>query len=327
MNRREIVSAALGLPVVWWNRSLFAQAKPLPIIGLLHQGSREAIGHRLVAFKEGLAALGWKEGANVVFEERWADGRAERLHTLAEELAAKKPAVIVTGGSPPVVAAAKAAPNIPVVMATVGDPVASGFVASLARPGGMITGLTSIAGNITDKYLELLVAIAPKLGRVGFLFDSAVTSTPLHMEAARRSSARYSIEGVFTEAGRPDDIEAAVSRLAGERVQALVIMPSTLFAAERRRILKAALAQRWPVAAQTPEYADAGALLSYGADPAASYRRAAYYVDRILKGVKPADLPVEQPTKFELVVNLKTARALGLLVPQSVLLQASRVIE
>lgn len=235
--------------------------------------------------------------------------------------------MIVVGGSPPTLAASKAAPNTPIVMASGGDPVAAGLVASLARPGGMITGLTSLAGNITDKYLELLLVAVPQLRRVGFLVDSTVLTASAHMEAARRSGSQLSVEVRFAEVARLEDIDPGIVRLTQEGIQALAIMPSTRFAADRRRILTVALAHRLPVVAQTHEYVEAGALLSYGADPSALYRRAAYYVDRILKGAKPGDLPIEQPTQFETVVNLKTAKALGLNVPQSLLLRANRVIE
>jgi putative ABC transport system substrate-binding protein len=302
VNHRRALLFLLGAAALaQW--TLWAQAKPPVVVGLLHPGSRQAMAHRHSAFKEGLAALGWREGTQVVFEERWADGRAERLPALAEELAARRVAVIVTGGSPPVAAAIKAAPNTPIVMATIGDPVASGFVPSLARPGGMITGLASITGSVTEKYLELLLEIAPKLKRVGFLFDSSVLINTAHMEAARRSSTRLGVDVRYAEAAGADEIEAAVSRLARDGIQALVVMPSTIFAADRQRILNLALAQRWPVVAQTNEYAEAGALLSYGADPLVSYRRAAYYVDRILKGTRPGDLPIELPTTFVLTVN------------------------
>jgi putative ABC transport system substrate-binding protein len=191
----------------------------------------------------------------------------------------------------------------------------------------MITGLTSLAGNITDKYLELLLDVTPTLRRVGFLIDSTVLTASSHMEAARRSGTRLSVEVHFAEVARPEDIERGIARMTQEGIRALVIMPSTIFAANRRHLMPLALAHRLPVVAQTHEYAEAGALLSYGADPSALYRRAAYFVDRILKGAKPGDLPIEQPTQFELVINLKTAKALGLTVPKSVLLRADRVIE
>lgn len=325
MRRRAFTGFMLGVIVAPANQ-LRAQAKPV-VIGLLHSGARDALAHRIAGLKQGLAALGWKEGADIVFEERWADGRVERLPDLAKELATKNAAVFVTGGSPPVAAAIKATPRIPVVMATIGDPVASGFVASIARPGGMITGLTSISANITEKYLELLLTVSPKLRRIGFLFDPTVLIAGVHMETARRSGAQQGVEIRHAEATRPAEIEQAMARLAEEGAEALVIMPSTIFAADRKRIVGLALARRWPAVAQTREYAESGALLSYGADPTEQYRRAAYFVDRILKGAKPGDLPIEQPTKYELTVNLKTATALGLTVPQSILVSADRVIE
>ena len=327
LNRRTVLVCAAAWGAFACAGRALAQAKTPVVIGLLHPGTREPIVRRLNAFREGMAALGWKDGTNVLYEERFADGRAERLVVLAEELVARKAAVIVTGGSPPVAAASKAAPGTPIVMAVVGDPIGSGFVTSLARPGGMITGLTTIAGNITDKYLELLANAIPSLRRVGFLFDSTVLITPSHMESARRSAAQRSIEVVLAQAARPDEIEAALARLAKDAVQALVIMPSSMFATERRRILNLALSHRWPVVAQTHEYAEAGALFSYGADPTENYRRAAYFVDRILKGAHPGHLPIEQPTKFELVVNQRSAKTLGITIQQSVLLQADRVIE
>ena len=297
------------------------------MIGFLNSVSRDALAPRLVAFKQGLAALGWKEGSQITYEERWADGRNERLQGLAEDLAARGAAVIVAGGSPPTLAASKAAPNTPIVMASGGDPVAAGLATSLARPGGMITGLTSLAGNITDKYLELLIVAVPQLRRVGFLVDTTVLTASAHMEAARRSGSHLSVEVRFAEVARLEDVERGIDRLTQDGIQALAIMPSTRFVGDRRRILAIALAHRLPVVAQTHEYVEAGALLSYGVDPSALYRRAAYYVDRILKGAKPGDLPIEQPTQFETVVNLKTAKALGLNISQSLLLRADRVIE
>jgi len=273
------------------------------------------------------AARGWKEGSKIVIEERWANGQIDRLQPLAEELAAIKPAVIVAFPTRPAVAAAKAAPKTPIVMGTGADPVASGLVASLARPGGMITGLSNVVADLTEKHVELLLSIVPKLRRVGFLGDSNVAPGAGIMEAARRSVARSSIEGRFVEAAIPDEIDPAILRLAKEGSQALVVLASPLLVSERRRIVKLAAAHRWPVIAWSSEWAEAGALLSYGGNTSANFRRAAYYVDRILKGTKPGDLPIEQPTIFELVINLKTANALGIAIPQSMLLRADRLIE
>jgi len=327
MNSRRRLLVALG-PAALFPRRLFAQSTTAPVlIGWLHFGSRESNGHLLAAFKEGLASVALKEGSRIVIEERWANGRRDQLPALAAELAAKKPAIIVAAPSASVAPAAKAAPAIPIVQASGGDPVAVGLVASLARPGGMITGLSNVVGDLTGKHLELLIETAPRLRHVGYLVDSAAMNRGVLMEAARRSIARHALDARFEEAGNPEEIEPAMSRLAKHGVQALIVLASPLFLRDRRRIVRFALAQGWPVIANGFEWAEAGALLNYGADVLANYRRAAYYVDRILKGAKPGDLPFEQPTKFELVVNLKTAAALGIAIPQSVMIQATRVIE
>jgi putative ABC transport system substrate-binding protein len=287
-------------------------------------------GHFLSAFKEGLATLGWKEGAQYVIEERWANGRIGQLQPLAEELVARKPAIIVAATSAAVGAAAKAAPKTPIVMASGSDPVAQGFVKSLARPGAMITGVTNITTDIAEKHVELLLAAAPKVKRVGVLVDSTPrvgSRTEAQMEAARRSAAQYQVQAHFAQVASPEEIELAIPRLAKEGAQALVVMVNPLLRNERRRIVKLAMAHRLPVVAGERVFAEEGALLSYGADTSVNYRRAAYYVDRILKGTKPGDLPMEQPTKFELVVNMKTAKALGLTLPQPLLMRVDRVIE
>jgi putative ABC transport system substrate-binding protein len=223
-------------------------------------------------------------------------------------------------------AAAKAAPKIPLVMATGGDLVAMGLVKSLARPGGMITGLTNFNQTITEKFLELLLAAAPKVKRIGFLIDSTSLGRTYYKEAVRRSVAQYPVETRIAEVASPEEIEPAISRLAKAGAQALVVTQSPMLRVERQRIVKLALAQRWPVVAGAREFAEAGALLSYSADALANFRRAADYVDRILKGAKPGELPIEQPTKFELVINMKTAKALGLTM-QDLLFRADKVIE
>ena len=324
--RRAFLIAAAAWPALAWTGAVLAQLKQPILIGWLHAGSRESNGHLFAAFKEGLAALGWKEGSNVVFEERWADGRTDRLPALAGELAAKGPTVIVAAPVSAAAAATKAAPKTPIVL-LLGDPVAAGLVASFARPGGMVTGVANLVTDISEKYLELLLAAAPKLRRISFLVDTTAVNHALFLEAARRSVAQYSMEARYAEVARPEEIESALSRLAKEGVQALVVMPGQAVVVGRRRIVKLALAQRWPVIAGVREFAEAGALLSYSADALANYRRAAYYVDRILKGAKPGDLPIEQPTKFELVINMKTAKALGLTIPPSLLARADEVIQ
>ena len=328
--RRAFLLAAVAWPALTWAGTVLAQSKQPILIGWLNTDSRELSGRNLTAFKEALAALGWKEGAQYVIEERWANGRVDRLPPLAEELAARKPAIIVAAPAAATVAAAKAAPRTPIVMASGVDPVALGLVKSLARPGGMITGVTRVTAETTEKHLELLLAAAPKVKRVGVLGDSTAP-VPVRaslMEAVRRSVAQYQVEARFAEIASPEEIEPAISRLATEGSQGLVVMGGLMLRNERRRIVKLALARRWPVVAGAGVgWAEAGALLVYGADALANYRRAAYYVDRILNGTKPGDIPIEQPTKFELVINLKTAKAIGLTIPHSLLLRADQVIE
>ncbi len=327
--RRALILAAAAWPALAWTGAVFGQSKKPPVlIGWLHAGSRTVSGRSLTDFKEGMAALGWKEGSNYVLEERWAEGRVDRLPGLAEALAARKPAVIVTGPSRATAAAAKAAPKTPIVQSNGGSPVDLGLAASLARPGGMVTGVTSIPTEVSQKYLELLLAAAPKLKRVGFLVDPRSPNYAAHMTNARRAIEHYRVEARFAEVAKAEDLDPAIARLAKEGVQGLVVLPTAgLFIAERARIVKLALAQRWPVIAISPRYVEEGALLSYSADIFALNRRAAYYVDRILKGTKPADLPIEQPTKFELVLNMKTARALKLEISRELELRVDRVIE
>jgi putative ABC transport system substrate-binding protein len=326
MNNRRKLLVALGA-AAFSPRMALAQSKQPVLIGWLNGGSRQMDESSFAAFKEGLAALGWKEGPQFVIEERWANGRSERLLALAQELAAKKPAVIVAAPSTAVRPAAQAAPNTPVVQATGTSPVAVGLAASLARPGGMVTGVTNIIAEVSEKHLELLLAAAPKLRRIGFLVDSRGSNRAAYLEMARRAATGHSVEARFAEVDGPEEIEPAISRLAKEGAQALVVFASPALLVERRRIVKLALARRWPVMAWLREWADEGALLTYGIEPSANYRRAAYYVDRILKGATPGELPIEQPTKFELVVNLKTAKTLGLTIPQPFLMRADRVIE
>lgn len=289
MNTRRGLVIALSAGAITPIAS-FAQAQKAPIlIGWLSTGSRQESGSLLTTFKEGLSALGWKEGTQFVLEARWADGNYARLPSLAEELAAKKPAVIVTRPLQATVAAAKTAPSTPIVQAEGGDLVAAGLAASLARPGGMVTGLTNFSGDTSEKYLQLLLEVSPKLRRIGILGDPGNRNLPVLIDAVRRSLSKRIIEA--------------------------------------QRIAKLAIAHQWPAISLYRLFAEAGLLLSYGNDREPAYRRAAFYVDRTLKGTKPGELPVEQPTTFEMAINLKTAKTLGIQVPQSILIQATKVIE
>lgn len=329
ITRRQIIQVGVTLPVLTWSGAVRAQPiTPPVIIGWLNTGSSKTQRHLLVAFKEGMSAVGRKEGTHYVVEERWSEGRPDRTSVLAAELAAKKPTIIVAAQASGTAAAAKAAPNTPIVQAYGGPLVERGLANSLARPGGMVTGIINLSVDMSEKRLELLLDVVPSVRRVGFIIDM---STPVVYEgtvkAARRSLEHYRVDGYFGRVARPDDIEAAIVRLAKDGVQALIVMPGVFLSSYRERIVTAALAQRWPMVTGSREYAEAGALLSYGTAPAALYRRSAYYVDRILKGANPGDLPIEQPAIFEMVVNLKTAKSLGLTIPQTILVRADRVIE
>jgi putative ABC transport system substrate-binding protein len=324
--RSFLIAPPAWIAIAWTGTALGQSKKPPIVIGWLASGSHGNTDFR-IAFDGELAALGWRTGSQVVIEMRYADGQAERLPALAEELAAKKPALMVTTTIASTRAAAKAAPLTPVVMIGGGDLVASGLAASHARPGGMITGISQISTEISEKYLELLIHAGSKPRRVGFLFWSASGVLQQNKENMRRSAARYAIEERAAEVARPEEIEPVLKRLAKEGIQALVVMSNGgPFLTERKRIAQFALEQRWPVIGGAL-WADDGALLSYSADPSAAYRRGAHHVARILKGARPGDLPIERAMTFELVLNKRTAKALGLVIPHEFGARVDRVIE
>jgi putative ABC transport system substrate-binding protein len=309
---------------------LSAGAQPaakVPLIGTLDYSAPDAA--RLAwwqAFREALQELGYVEGRSIAFEARWAEGRVDRLPGLAAELVRLQVNVLVTGGGETARAAKQATATIPIVMATGGDPVQLGVVASLAQPGGNVTGVTSLSSELTAKRLQLLRELLPKVSRVAVLSDETPNSemSVRDLEAAARI---LSLE-IHPVGGRdPNQLDRALSGARRERDGALIVVASPALFIERRRIAELALKHRLPTAVGGREYAEAGGLFSYAVSRPALFRRAAVYVDKILKGAKPADLPVEQPTKLELVINLKTAKALGLTIPQSVLLQADEVIQ
>jgi putative tryptophan/tyrosine transport system substrate-binding protein len=322
ISRRDAL-AALGAMLV--PQIGAAQPKPPVLIGWLSVASPASQGHYFAAFKESLDALGWQQGSRARIEHRWAHGQNENLPTLARELAATRPVVIVTAALRAVRAAIKAMPTTPIVVASAGDLVAEGFAVSLARPAGMVTGVTNLRSDVAEKYVELLLAAAPHLTRIGFMIDSNAANRHRVMTSVQRSVKQRPVETRFVEISTSDQIDSAVSRLANERVNGLVVMNG--FFTGRQRIVKLALAQRWPVIGPEREFVEDGALVSYSVDTSANYRRAAHYVDRILKGVKPGDIPIEQPTQFELAVNLRTAKALGLTVPQALIVRADKLIE
>jgi putative ABC transport system substrate-binding protein len=327
VNRRKLISA-LGAFGALHAVGATAQPKTAPIrIGWLSTGTREVATGAFGVFKDRLAALGWKEGRDYTIEEFFAQDRTERFPELAKELAARKPALIVATSGQATAAASKAAPDTPIVMAGGADPVLAGFARSLARPGGMITGLSNNTADISEKYLELLREAVPGMKRIGFLVDSRNPTRATLIEAARRSAAQYRVEARIAEVANPEDVGPALSSLAKDGAQAIVVLSSPTLTAARGRIIEFARTHKWPVIANSRSWPAEGALMSYGINALETVGRAAYYVDRILKGAKPGDLPIEQPTRIEFVVSRKTARALGIVIPQSLLVRADEVLE
>ena len=278
-------------------------------------------------FREGLRDLGYVEGRNVLIEYRWAEGKYERFPALIAELIALKVEVIVTAGTPASLAVKDATTSIPLVMVAVGDPVGSDLVASLARPGGNFTGLVSIAPDLEGKRLELLTEVVPKLSHVAFLLNPANAFHVTSEKQARAAAKALHLKVGFVAVRAESEFDRAFQAISNQRPGALVMLADRLFLHHRARIVDFAARNRLPTVYAYTELVEAGGLMSFGPSYPGMHRRAAYFVDRILKGVKPADLPMEQPSKFELVINLKTAKALGLTIPRLVLLRADQVIE
>jgi putative ABC transport system substrate-binding protein len=295
-------------------------------IGVLGSPTASSYATRIEAFKQGLRELGYAEGQNIAIEYRWAEGRYERLPGLAAELVNLRVDVIVTHGTPGARAAQQATTTIPIVMATSGDAVAAGLVASLARPGGNTTGLSFFAPELNAKRLELLKEALPRIRRVAALLNPANPVSEVVFKQMELTAGALGIEVRPAWVRREDELDSALSALLKARSEGLVIGDDPTFAAQARRIADLAAKSRLPTATGL-DHAQAGSLLTYGANLTDLWRRAAIFVDKILKGAKPADLPVEQPTKFELVVNLRTSKALGLTIQRSVLIRADRVIE
>jgi ABC-type uncharacterized transport system substrate-binding protein len=283
--------------------------------------------HWWESFREGLRQLGHVEGQDISFETRNADEKVERLPSLAADLVRLHVDVIVTAGTPAALAAKRATAAIPIVMAVVGDPVALNLVASLARPGGNVTGLTSANITLTGKRLALLREVVPGMSRLALLWDQTNPAAELSEKDTETAAGSLGVHLRALGVRSPSEFDSAFSTLIKERTGALLVGPSPMFFSMRRRLADLALKNALPTMFGTTEYAQAGGLMAYSPDNIVMFRRAATYVDKILKGAKPADLPIEQPTKFELVINLKTAKALGLTIPPSLLLRADQVIE
>ncbi len=300
------------------------QSKKVSRLGFLSPTSDDS---RVEAFRQGLRELGYVEGQNIAIEYRWADGKFEQLPDLALELVRLKVDVVVAVVTQASLAVKKATGTIPVVMIGVSDPVGSGLVVGLARPGANITGTSSMTAEIVGKQLELIKETIPKISRVGGLWNPA---NPVFQAIQRReaeAAARaLGVQLQLVEARAPDEIDRAFAGVAKERMRALLVLNDPVFTAQRKQIADLSAKHRLPTVSGTREYTEVGGLMAYGPSFPDMYRRAAYYVDRILKGTKPADLPVEQPMKFEFSINLKAAKQIGLTIPPNVLARADKVI-
>jgi putative ABC transport system substrate-binding protein len=325
MRRREFITFIGGAAVVWPLVVRAQQGTKLPTIGYLGSARLATESERIAAFVQRLHDLGWIEGRTTVIDYRWAEGRTERYAEIAAEFVRLKVDVIVTVGGA-VAAAKQATATIPIVFAYAGDPVGSGMVASLAKPGGNVTGLSVQSTDLAGKRLEILREIFPDVRRLAIIGNVEYAATVLEMGEAQVAARTLGLEVVKSEIRRAEDIAPAFEALKGA-AEALYVCPDATMNANHARVNTLALGARLPTMHGVREYVEAGGLMSYGPSLPDLYRRAAEYVDKILRGAKPADLPVEQPTKFDLIINLVTARALGIDVPATLLARADEVIE
>ena len=328
IGRRELLVALGGSAAAGWSLAARAQqGERVRRVGvLMNLAADDPEGQtRIVAFVQGLQQSGWTDGRNIRIDTRWAAGDADRFHRYAEELLALAPDVILASATPSVQALQQATRTVPIVFANVGDPVGMGFVESLARPGGNTTGFTPLEFGFGAKWLELLTEIAPRLTRVAVLRD--LTIGPAQLSAIQAVAPSFGVELSPVGVRDAGEIERTIAAFAQSSNAGMIVTASTSAVIHRHLIAMLAARHRLPAVYSFRYFAATGGLLSYGPDPIDMYRRAASYVDRILKGEKPADLPVQTPTKYQLVVNLKTAKALGLDIPTSILARADEVIE
>jgi putative ABC transport system substrate-binding protein len=304
-------------------------ADQVPKVGYISPGSSSdpARSRRFEAFRQGLRDLGYMEGQSIALEPRWAEGKYERYPALASDLVRSKVDVIVAVGGAATQAAKRATMTIPIVMSVVIDPVGSGLVASLAHPGGNLTGTSMMAPDLVGKELEVLKELVPKASRVAVLWNPGNPGSPPQLRQAAAVARALGVELQRVEARNPQEIDSAFAAMTRERAEALVILVDAIFTNQVRQIADRAAESRLPSIYGQREYTEAGGLMVYSSNPLDLERRAATFVARILRGAKPADLPIEQPSKFDLIINLKTAKALGLMLPSSLLLRADQVIE
>jgi putative ABC transport system substrate-binding protein len=321
IGRREFITF-FGAAATAWPLAAHAQPRTLPVIGYLHQAGTPFMAD----FLQGMHDNGYFEGQNIIIEYRPAE-RADRLPDLAAELVGLKVKVIVAAGSQAVYAAQQATTTIPIVMTGSSDPIGTGFVASLARPGGNITGMSLLSTDVSGKRLQLLKEIVPGLSMIAILWNPDDPPATLSLKETQNAAAALHLSTQAVEVRSADDFETAFASITNMRAQALVLLSAPIIGIYGERLAELAMKSRLPTIQNSKEFAKAGGLMSYGPSFAGSFRRAAVYVDKILKGTKPADLPVEQPTRFEFIINLQTARKLGIDVPPTLLALTDEVIE
>jgi ABC-type uncharacterized transport system substrate-binding protein len=326
IRRREFISRLCGAAVAWPLAARAQQSVKLRTIGFSGQSTRSAESELVAAFTQRLRELGWIEGRTITLEYRWSEGRAERFVQIAAEFVRLKVDVIVTSGTPQVLAAKQTTSVIPIVFARTGDPVANGLVASLARPGGNVTGLSSQVDDLAGKRLELLREVVPGLRRVAILANVGNPFSVMELGEGQAAARTLGLEFDALEIRRAEDIVPAFEAIKG-RVEAIYVCPDGLVDANKIRNNTSAMGARLPTMYAYREYVEAGGLMSYGPNLPDLYRRSADYVDKILRGAKPGDIPVEQPTKFDLIINLTTAKALGFELPPTLIARADEVIE
>ena len=328
MNNRRKLVIALGAGALAAPFRIHAQpVKKSVVVGILGVQDQPSAEPLLSAFKQGLQEFGYVEGKNLTLQLRFADGKLERVPGLATELVTLKVDVIVSFGTVTTIALQKATSTIPIVMANTFDPVGTGMVKTLARPGGNITGLSSLAVDLGGKYLEMLLSVAPKLSGVAVLLNPGNQSNPLFLKSIQSAALKTNSKILPLEARTAPEIENGFSAMTQGKAGAVIVARDGFFLQQARQIADLAMKNRLPSISEQADYAEAGGLMSYGVNQGEQFRRAATFVEKILKGAKPADIPVEQPTKFEFVINVKTAKALGVTIPQSVLLRADRLIQ
>jgi putative tryptophan/tyrosine transport system substrate-binding protein len=322
------VALAVGLTLAPLGTAAAQPREKMPRVGYLTAGSHSDQGRqrRFEAFRQGLRDLGYVEGQNIAIESRWAEGKSDRYSILAADLVRLEMDVIVAVGGAASKAAQQATKTIPIVMSLVNDPLGSGLVPSLARPGGNVTGISLMAPDLVGKQLEVLREMVPKVSRMALLRNPANPASEPQLREAEAAALALGVRLQTLEARVPQEIDRAFAAMTRERAGALVVLTDSIFTNQRRQIAELAAERRLPAVYGNSEHAEAGGLVAYSANFLDLERRAATFVDKILKGAKPGDLPVEQPTKLELIINLKTAKALGLTIPQSILVRADEII-